>query len=187
MKKYLLVALLIFAACRPGPNEPRLACEENNDGLTVPAGFCAIVVADSLGRARHLTVRENGDVYVALRQPTDEGGIVALRDMDGDGRADTIAYFGDLGGTGIHLHDEWLYFGADTLIMRYAMQENALLPDGNVQIIVEGFHNQATHAVKPFEFDQSGGMYVNIGVPSNACQAQSRIPEVEGLDPCPLS
>ena len=70
--------------------------------------------------------------------------------------------------------------------MRYAMQENALLPDGNVQIIVEGFHNQATHAVKPFEFDQSGGMYVNIGVPSNACQAQSRIPEVEGLDPCPF-
>ena len=102
-EKIFIGCVVIFAACRPGPNEPRLACEENNDGLTVPAGFCAIVVADSLGRARHLTVRENGDVYVALRQPTDEGGIVALRDMDGDGRADTIAYFWGLRGYGYSL------------------------------------------------------------------------------------
>lgn len=28
-------------------------------------GFCALVVADSLGRARHLTVQKNGDAYVA--------------------------------------------------------------------------------------------------------------------------
>lgn len=28
-------------------------------------GFCALVVADSLGLARHLTVQENGDAYVA--------------------------------------------------------------------------------------------------------------------------
>lgn len=28
-------------------------------------GFCSVVVADSLGQARHLTVRENGDVYLA--------------------------------------------------------------------------------------------------------------------------
>ncbi|MDE2644330.1 MAG: hypothetical protein OXI05_00620 [Bacteroidota bacterium] len=28
-------------------------------------GFCAVFAADSPGRARHLTVRENDEVYVA--------------------------------------------------------------------------------------------------------------------------
>ncbi|MCY3595181.1 MAG: hypothetical protein OXH01_08110 [Bacteroidetes bacterium] len=28
-------------------------------------GLCAVVMADSLGQARHLTVQEDGDVYVA--------------------------------------------------------------------------------------------------------------------------
>jgi len=33
-------------------------------GLKLPAGFCATVFADDLGRARHLVVAPNGVVYV---------------------------------------------------------------------------------------------------------------------------
>lgn len=164
----------------------QLACEPENDNLTVPDGFCVVVVADSVGRARHLTVRDNGDVYVALRSSKENGGIAALRDLDGDGRADSIAYFGDQIGTGIELRDNWLYFGSDTMIVRHALIDGALVPDGPAEVIVARFHDQPSHASKPFAFDGVGNMYVNIGAPANACQIQRRAPGSEGQDPCPL-
>ena len=185
MRQLLLAFLLLCVACQTS-RDLELACAEDNDGLVLAEGFCAIVVADSLGRARHLAVSDRGDVYVALRQATDQGGIAAVRDLDGDGRADSVAYFGELVGTGIHLQNGWLYFAADTLIVRYAMQEGALVPEGDYQTIVQGFHDQPSHATKPFEFDGAGNMYVNIGAPSNACQSQSRTPGVAGQDPCLL-
>ena len=165
---------------------PNLACAADNDGLQLPDGFCAVVVADTLGRARHLTVRDNGDVYVALRRPTDQGSIAALRDTDGDGRADSIAFFGEDGGTGIHLRGDYLYFAPDTMIMRYPLAADALVPTGAPETVVSGFERERSHAVKPFEFDDQGSLYVNVGAPSNACQDPSRTPGVEGQDPCPL-
>ena len=70
-------------------------------GITVPAGFCATIFADNLGHARHLAVAPNGDVYVNTwssmytKMANAPGGyIVALRDADRDGRAETIQRFG---------------------------------------------------------------------------------------------
>src|SRR5579859_8022045 len=42
------------------------ACDPDNGGITLPAGFCALVAADGIGPARHIAVAPNGDVYVAL-------------------------------------------------------------------------------------------------------------------------
>ena len=181
--RYVLL-LALLGACTAEQSEPQLACEQSHDGLTVPDGFCVVVAADSVGRARHLAVRENGDIYVALRSKNHEGGIAALRDINGDGRSDSVAYFGDLTGTGIELRGDWLYFGSDTMIVRYALQEGALLPTTPAEVIVEGFHDQPSHASKPFTFDGQGKMYVNIGAPSNACQEQRRTPGSAGQDPC---
>ncbi len=198
MKKFLIpltlmllvVALTGCEAQTPGASEavapPNLTCDADNGGITLPEGFCAVAVVDTLGRARHLAVRDNGDVYVALRQPTAEGSIAALRDTDADGRADVVAYFGEEGGTGIHLHGGYLYFAPDTMILRYPLAEGELLPSGPPETVVSGFPRQRGHAVKPFEFDGQGWMYVNVGAPSNACQDPSRTPGVPGQDPCPL-
>src|ERR687892_710805 len=46
----------------------RSACDQDNGGLTLPAGFRATVFADNLGRARRLTVASGGDVYVNVEQ-----------------------------------------------------------------------------------------------------------------------
>jgi hypothetical protein len=43
------------------------ACDPDDGGLTLAAGFCALVVADGADGARHLAVAPSGDVYVALR------------------------------------------------------------------------------------------------------------------------
>ena len=160
-------------------------CATDNDGLVLPDGFCAAVVADSLGPVRHIAVNDNGDVYAALRQVSGGGGVVALRDTDGDGRADVEERFGESGGTGIGLRNGYLYFAPDTSVWRYAMTEGELVPTGEREVVVSGFPEQSSHAVKPFAFDGSGNMYVNVGAPSNACQEQGRTPGSPGQDPCP--
>ena len=54
--------------------------------------------------ARHIAVAPNGDIYVALQggQGT-AGGVVALRDANGDGRFEIQEKFGDGSITGIAL------------------------------------------------------------------------------------
>ena len=41
-------------------------CDADNGGIKLPPGFCAEVVADGIGEARHIAVAPNGDIYVAL-------------------------------------------------------------------------------------------------------------------------
>jgi glucose/arabinose dehydrogenase len=42
------------------------------------------------------------------------------------------------------------------------------------------------HADKGIAFDGKGGLYVNVGAPSNSCQQPDRRPKIPGQDPCPL-
>jgi glucose/arabinose dehydrogenase len=158
-------------------------CDPNNGGLILPVGFCALVVADETGGARHLAVANNGDVYVALRTNDKPSGVVALRDTNGDGRADTKERFGETGGTGILLYNGYLYMAQDTAVVRFPMKEGQLLPTGPAETVVSGFARQQVHATKSLAFDNRGGLYVNVGNPSNACTEpdQTRTP---GLNPC---
>jgi len=62
--------------------------DADNAGLKLPAGFGAIKVADSVGRARHIAITDKGTIYVKLSRLVNGKGIVVLRDNDGDGRAE---------------------------------------------------------------------------------------------------
>jgi glucose/arabinose dehydrogenase len=170
-----------------GEAAPPPACDADNGGLKLPDRFCALVVADGLGYARHLAVAENGDLYVAIRKgDQDKGGIVALRDTNGDGRADVRERLGDDGGTGIALRKGYVYYArGDRSIVRYKLRAGQLLPDPTPEVVVE-LPEQRSHAGKAFVFDGKGSLYVNVGAPSNACQGQDRTPQVPGQDPCPL-
>jgi len=163
------------------------ACAPGNGGITLPSGFCAVVVAENLGTGRHLTVAANGDIYLALRNTQNaKGAIVALRDTDGDGRADVRERIGAEGGTGIALHNGHLYFAEnDSRIVRYRMTPGQLKPTGPREEIAT-LPEQRSHAGKGFAFDGKGGIYVNIGAPSNACQSDDRKEGVPGQKPCPL-
>lgn len=182
----LLTALLIIGCSGESPEQfQNLTFSDDNGGIILPDGFQAVVVADSIGIARHLTVDDNGDIYVSLNELNNEKGIVALRDTTDDGIADEIEYFSDYTGTGIQYHNEYLYFSSDTSVMRYELSSDELVPSTEPEIIVQGFPDQNSHAAKSFTFDLSGNIYVNVGAPSNACQEQSRSRESPGMDPCP--
>ena len=96
----------------------------DNGGLFLPGNFEAVVVADSIGPARHIAVNDNGDIYVKLRfSKVGEGGNVALRDSTNDGKADIIKRFGDYDNkgslaNGMRIHNGYLYFSSELVLYR---------------------------------------------------------------------
>src|SRR6185436_5641385 len=61
------------------------------DGLKLPPGFHATVVAEALGPVRHLAVRDNADIYISTPkdQRSSGGGIIALH-LDAAHKADQL-------------------------------------------------------------------------------------------------
>jgi glucose/arabinose dehydrogenase len=162
-----------------------LSIPDDNGGLTLPAGFSALVVADKLGSGRHIVVNNNGDIYLALRSLKNGKGIVALHDSDNNGQADVIRYFGNTLTTGIDISDGFLYYSNFEEVLRVPLSNGELVPTGAPVVIATGFEKQNQHQDKTFALDGAGNIYVNVGAPSNACQQVDRTPGSAGIDPCP--
>ncbi|MEP6724655.1 MAG: c-type cytochrome [Bacteroidota bacterium] len=196
---FILIAVSLFSGC--GPRKPLPNGDKDNGGLILPGGFDAVVVADSIGRARHITVNDNGDIYVKLTYNDimhGSGGTAAIRDNDNDGKADIIAYFGDYkdeGGlpAGIRIHDGYLYTSTVKHIYRNKLTRSSLIPDSKTETIFTDTDSalfRHWHTAKPFTFDDNGNMYVPFGAPNDAAQdvniaGAAGIPGGKGLDPAP--
>lgn len=181
--------ILPFAAvllAHPVAAQERPPCGPDNAGLTLPDGFCALVVADNLGPARHLTVLASGDVFVAIasRRGGEGGGVAALRDTTGDGVADVIERFGSGSGDGVTFRDGYLYFSTNGQVVRYPWRPGTLRPAGESQVMVRDLPALGGHRAKSIAFGTGNALYVNIGSPSNACQEPDRRAGVPGMDPC---
>jgi glucose/arabinose dehydrogenase len=183
------------------------ACDADNGGIKLPPGFCATVIAEGISYARHIAIADNGDIYVGSRnggpargragaEPAAvQPGVVAMRDSNGDGKMDVTETFGDKSTNGVVLHNGYLYIGHTTGIERFKMTAGQLKPAGAAETIVEGLPPSNPHQDKGIAFDGRGGVYINVGAPSNTCQgtitngvfqSRDRAPGVSGVDPCPL-
>ncbi|HEV3049561.1 MAG TPA: PQQ-dependent sugar dehydrogenase [Longimicrobium sp.] len=172
------------ADASPWQTRPAPRCDRDNGGLTLSPGFCALVVADSLGPVRHLAVAANGDIYAALAGGRNRpSGALALRDTNGDGRMDVRRPFGSGAATGMEIHDGWLYFAPDDAIVRWRLTPGELMPQGSPQHIVTGLPSGG-HAARSMAFDGRGNMFVNVGSRTNACQTADRQAGQPGQDPC---
>ena len=185
------LAVLVLAGCAPGDPSPAATlgdCDADNGGLTLPEGFCAVVFADLEGFPRHLVVRGDGDVFAAAIQRGDStlGGVYALRDTTGDGRADVVVRFGpdEAGGTGIDVTGDQLYFAPNDAVLRYTVPAGSLEPRGGPDTIVAGLPADRSHRAKSLAV-AGESIFVNIGSPTNSCQDPDRQPRVPGVDPCP--
>ncbi len=189
----LSIALLSHTLMRnPGGLPPS---DPDNGGITLPGGFEAVVVTDSIGPARHLAVNDNGDIYVKLRFSA-KGGNVALRDTDNDGKADIIQHFGsykDVGSlaNGMRIHKGYLYYSSSLAIYRSKLTPGKLIPESEMETVLTDDHGHGAHwhITKPVSFDDKGFMYVPFGTPSNNCMDMANTPGGKpgqpGIFPCP--
>ena len=108
------------------------ACDPDNGGLKLPQGFCAAVVAENIGPARHLAVAPNGDLYVSTQNGGRgaTGGVVALHDSDGDGKMDKREKFGADGATGVALRNGYVYMRRPTRSSARSSAPGELAPTG---------------------------------------------------------
>jgi len=192
LRGLLPAALWWFAGCNPDGKLPD--GDPDNGKLFLPDGFEALVVVDSVGKGRHLAVADNGDIYMKLRATTEEGGIVALRDTNRDGRADIVRYFGQEFdrinyGTGMRIYKGYLYYSTSSTVYRVKLPaDGELLPQERAEIVLDdtilanGGHIE--HCAKPLTFDDEGHLYVPFGAPGDICQAENRKPGAPGKMPC---
>ncbi|MGH7582669.1 MAG: PQQ-dependent sugar dehydrogenase [Gemmatimonadales bacterium] len=180
MRRLLVVALL----AAPAAGQSR-DCDGYYTPLVVPDGFCTRIFADSVGPVRQVFVHPDGQIVAALNGPP---GLIRLRDADHDGRAESRITFGPgQGGTGVTWRGGWLYFAADSGVVRYRWPAEADAPDTVAQWIATdlpvGDYGSA-HTMKGIAVGTDGAVYVSIGSQTDNCQVEDRKPRSPGQWPC---
>jgi glucose/arabinose dehydrogenase len=173
---------LCFTLIPEKGSERKVAVE--NAGLTLPSGFSATVVADKLGRARHIAVTPKGAIYVRLYNLVDGKGSLYLQDLNNDGIYEEKQPFGDFQGTGVYIKDGYLYSSSNSEVFRYKLNDNyeVISPD-KPEKLVTGLKMGNSHHTKSLVLDNDNNIYVNIGAPSNVCQQPG---SKMGYPKCPL-
>jgi glucose/arabinose dehydrogenase/cytochrome c553 len=178
---------------------PRLTvCKGDNGGLRLSPGFCATIFADRLGHVRDLVAAPDGTLYANTWKgryyrgsPAPPGGfLVALKDTNGDGRADSVRRFGvtneagGAGGSGIALYNGGLYAEESDKVVRYALTPGSAVPTAAPSMVLSGLPLTGDHPMHPFVIDKQGNLFIDLGSATNACQAENRIAGSRGLSPC---
>jgi len=173
-------------------------CKGDNGGLSLSPGFCASIFADNLGHVRHIAVSDAGVLYVNTwsgeyfdnDQVPPGGFLIALQDSKNVGHADVIKRFGDgvaqgaAGGTGIRLYKNYVYAEVNDRIVRYKLNPGDVAPLGKPEVVVSQMPITGDHPMHPFIIDGKGGLFIDLGSATNACEEKNRVPLSPGLKPC---
>lgn len=184
-KTFVAAGFSLALLAVPSPR-PRVlpACAPDNAGLTLPSGFCAVLVAESLASPRHLAVAPNGDVFVARSGRS--GGVIVLRDTTGDGKADVVATFYEgPGGSGIAVSSDAVYYAPNDQLLRFPWKPGQLAPSGPAEVIATGLPTGG-HGSKGIALGPNNSLYVSFGSLTNSClpPEYDRKTAYPGPNPC---
>jgi glucose/arabinose dehydrogenase len=156
------------------------------DGLTLPHGFHATVLAENLGNmTRHMAFRDASRLYISTeRQEKDapNAGIIALH-LDAHHHVDRIEHFSSIdNGTAIAIYKGALFAASDHTLYRMPLSRNVLVPTAQPETVVADMPSRPALA-----FDDTGGLYLAVSGSGNICVAKgtSRSVQAQGLTPCP--
>jgi glucose/arabinose dehydrogenase len=139
--------------------------EQRLKRLELPEGFWIGVFASGLGAPRMMAVGEDGTVYVTRRET---GDVLALRDEDGDGRAESIrTVVRSLPGVhGITVHEGKMYLC--TVDAAYVAE---ITGDGigKPRKILDGLPPGGRHPNRTMAFGPDGLLYITVGSTCNCC------------------
>jgi glucose/arabinose dehydrogenase len=178
MKPLALTCLLSLAALPVMATEP--------DGLTLPPGFHATVVAEGLGdQTRHMVFRDANRLYVSSEQQQKDApniGIMALH-LDAHHHVDRMEHFSSIDdGTAIAIYKGALYAASANTLYRIPLSGMTLVPTAKPETVVSDVPGRSALA-----FDDAGGLYLAVGGSGNTCVPKDtpKNSPAPGLNPCP--
>src|SRR5262245_29817533 len=134
--------------------------------IRLPPGFRIAVFSDQVPNARSMTWGERGTLFVGTR---DAGKVYALRDEDGDGRAErvrTIASGLDQP-NGVAVKDGALYVAEISRVLRFDAIEQRLDQPPRPVVVFDGLPKERHHGWKFIAFGPDGRLHVPVGAPGN--------------------
>lgn len=137
--------------------------------ILLPPGFEISLFASGVTGARSLALGDEGTIFVGTRS---EGLVYALKDSDGDFRADTTYIIAkELNSpNGVAFRNGALYVAEINRVLRYDDIEKHLLNPTRPVILSEAFPTDGHHGWKFIRFGPDGKLYIPVGVPCNVCE-----------------
>jgi glucose/arabinose dehydrogenase len=186
MKYQLLLLACISGIFLISPLKTHGQATPSLSPVKVPQGFTISVIAETGARTRHIAVTTNGLIYLKLARPFN-GKAVLVYKLGADGKATMVSGFGNYGGTGIYIKDDYLYASSNTEVFRYKLNTaNEVIAPEKPERIIMGLKMKNQHETKSIVLDNAGNIYVNIGAYSNSCQEKDRTPGSMGQKGCPV-
>lgn len=175
----LAALLCLGGVCQPTlfAGDPRL------ESIRLPPGFSISIYAANVPNARGMSLGPDGTVYVGSR---DEGSVHALRDLDGDGSADTLFTLA----TGLNMpagvawHAGDLYISSVSRIVKLPGIADRLGDPPAPVTVYDQFPSERHHGWKYIAFGPDGKLYVPVGAPCNICLSTDSIfASIARMDP----
>ena len=179
----LLVAKYVFKVNPPVsiPGQ-KTATELHLERLKVPEGFKVEVYARDIKNARSLCYSPEGTLYVGTRS---EGGVYALKDTDGDYKADRkfdLLKGGNMP-NGVAVKDGDLYIAEVNRILKIKSIESKLANPGTPEVVYDKYPTESHHGWKYIAFGPDGKLYVPVGAPCNICESDSIYATITRMNP----
>ncbi|MEM7677317.1 MAG: sorbosone dehydrogenase family protein, partial [Myxococcota bacterium] len=143
------------------------------DRLRAPMGFKVDYYAKDVPDARMMTLSPSGTLFVGTMKNT----VYALRDEDGDGKAEKIYIVSDELSTpnGVAFKDGALYVGEIGRILRFDDIESRLDNPPDPVVVTDAYPTDRHHGWKFIAFGPDGYLYVPVGAPCNVCESEDEI------------
>lgn len=152
--------------------------------LNLPEGFKIEVYARGVDGARSMAMGDKGTLFVGTRN---ENTVYAIRDTDGDFKADIISVLDTMAvPNGIAIRNGDLYVAQVGSLWKYPNIENQSGETPIKELIYDDYPTEFHHGWKYIAFGPDDKLYVPVGAPCNICNRtdeDERFSTITRMDP----
>jgi glucose/arabinose dehydrogenase len=141
------------------------------DKIKLPEGFQIATYAEGVKNARSMALSPSGTLFVGTRG---EGSVYALKDIDGNGQADTIFTLATKlkMPNGVAFRDGDLYVAEVNRVLKYENIEANLANPPEPVVVYDQYPTETHHGWKFIAFGPDGKLYIPVGAPCNICESE---------------